>query len=86
MAPLKSFKYKKVNLAGLGVSRTIYVNVDSPNLGFPYFNFLGEALYVHHRCGIFNDFACSQFNDFFPPGVASKHFLDQIFRFKHFLG
>ena len=24
-------------------SRTIYVNVDSPNLGFPYFNFLGEA-------------------------------------------
>ena len=25
----------------LGVSRTIYVNVDSPNLGFPYFNFLG---------------------------------------------
>ena len=27
----------------LVVSRTIYVNVDSPNLGFPYFNFLGEA-------------------------------------------
>ena len=27
----------------MGVSRTIYVNVDSPNLGFPYFNFLGEA-------------------------------------------
>ena len=25
----------------LGVSRTIYVNVDSPNLSFPYFNFLG---------------------------------------------
>ena len=23
------------------VSRPIYVNVDSPNLGFPYFNFLG---------------------------------------------
>ena len=23
------------------VSRTIYVNVDTPNLGFPYFNFLG---------------------------------------------
>ena len=22
----------------LGVSRPIYVNVDSPNLGFPYFN------------------------------------------------
>ena len=27
----------------LGVSRPIYVNVDSPNLGFPYFNFLGKA-------------------------------------------
>ena len=25
----------------LGISRTIYVNVDSPNLGFTYFNFLG---------------------------------------------
>ena len=25
----------------LGVSRPIYVNVDSPNLGFPYFNLLG---------------------------------------------
>ena len=25
----------------LGVSWTIYVSVDSPNLGFPYFNFLG---------------------------------------------
>ena len=36
--PLKSSKYRKV---WFGVSRTIYVNVDSPNLGFPYFNFLG---------------------------------------------
>ena len=27
--------------AMLGVSRPIYVAVDSPNLGFPYFNFLG---------------------------------------------
>ena len=27
----------------LGVSRTIYVNVDSPNLGSPCFNILGEA-------------------------------------------
>ena len=25
----------------LGVSRLIYVNVDSPNLGFTYFNLLG---------------------------------------------
>ena len=23
------------------IHRPIYVNVDSPNLGFPYFNFLG---------------------------------------------
>ena len=35
--PLTSSKYKKVNQARLGVSRTIYVNVDSPNLGFTYF-------------------------------------------------
>ena len=27
--------------ARLGVSRSIYVNVDSPNLGFPYLAFLG---------------------------------------------
>ena len=39
--PPKSSKYKQVNQAWLGVSRPIYVNVDSPNLGFPYFNFLG---------------------------------------------
>ena len=32
---------EKLIEAGLGVSRTIYVNVDSPDLGFPYFNFLG---------------------------------------------
>ena len=30
---------KKLILARLGVSWTIYVNVDSPNQGFPYFNF-----------------------------------------------
>ena len=28
----------KLILARLGVSRTIYANVDSPNPGFPYFN------------------------------------------------
>ena len=39
--PPKNSKYKKVNQARLGVSRTIYVAVDSPNLGFPYFHFLG---------------------------------------------
>ena len=42
--PPKSSKYTKVNLeARLGVFRTIYVNVDSPNPGFLYFNFFGEA-------------------------------------------
>ena len=41
--PLKSVSTEKLIKARLGVSRTIYVNVDSPNLGFPYFNFLGEA-------------------------------------------
>ena len=30
---------KKLILARLGVSRPIYVNVDSPNLGFPNLNF-----------------------------------------------
>ena len=40
----KSSKYKKVDLGlRLGVSRTIYVNLDSPNLGSPYFNILVEA-------------------------------------------
>ena len=31
----------KLIKARLGVSRPIYANVDSPNLGFPYFCFLG---------------------------------------------
>ena len=37
----------------MGVSRPIYVAVDSPNLGFPYFNFLGgyqlkkHPVYIH---------------------------------------
>ena len=39
----KSSKYNKVLGSRLCVSRTIYVNVDSPNLGFTYFNFSGEA-------------------------------------------
>ena len=41
--PPKVPSTEKLILARLGVSRTIYVNVDSPNLGFSYFNFLGEA-------------------------------------------
>ena len=32
---------EKLFKARLGVSRKIYVNVDSPNIGFPYLNFLG---------------------------------------------
>ena len=39
--PLKVLSTKKLIKARLGVSRPIYVDVDSPNLGFPYFNFLG---------------------------------------------
>ena len=37
----KNLKYKKVNL---GKVRCIYVNVDSPNLGFPYLNPVSGAL------------------------------------------
>ena len=39
--PLKVPSTDKLIWARLGVSRPIYVNVDSPNLGFPDFNFLG---------------------------------------------
>ena len=39
--PPKSISTKKLIWARLGVSRLIYINVDTPNLGFPYFNFLG---------------------------------------------
>ena len=35
-----------------GVSWTIYVNVDSPNLGFPYFNFLGGYKWKNHPVSI----------------------------------
>ena len=37
------FITEKLIKAMLGVSRTIYVNVDSPNLGFPYYYFLGAT-------------------------------------------
>ena len=43
--PLKVRSTKK---ARLGVSRPIYVNVDSPNLGFPYFNLLGGYQWKKH--------------------------------------
>ena len=44
--PLKSTE--KLIWARLGVSRPIYVNVDSPNLGFTYFNFLGGTRETKH--------------------------------------
>ena len=52
MVPVTIISYV---LARLGVSRPIYVAVDSPNLGFPYFNFLRgyqlkNTLYVKKRC------------------------------------
>ena len=49
-------------LVGFGVARLIYVNVDSPNLGFPFFNILGgcqwrkNTLYqiiLHQSCRAF---------------------------------
>ena len=47
--PLKVLSREKLILARLGVSRRIYISVDSPNLGFPYFNFLVKknTLYSH---------------------------------------
>ena len=36
----------------MGVSRPIYVAVDSPNLGFPYFNFLGGYQLKKHPLNI----------------------------------
>ena len=40
-------EYRKVNLGK--VSWPIYVNEDSPNLGFPYFNFLGGYQWKQDR-------------------------------------
>ena len=41
--PLKVVSTNKLIWARLGVTRMTYVNVDSPNLGSSYLNFLGEA-------------------------------------------
>ena len=49
----KNSKYKKLIQARLGVSRPIYVTVDSPNLGFPYFNFLGGYQLKKHPVSLF---------------------------------
>ena len=61
--PPKSSKYKKVNL---GVSRTIYINVDSPNLtaisvskcslGGWYLTFVGSTFF----CNFFSSGGCSR--------------------------
>ena len=48
--PLRVPSIKKLILARLGVSRPIYVNVDSPNLGFPHFNFLGGYQWEKTPC------------------------------------
>ena len=48
--PLKVLSTKKLTWARLGVSRPIYVNVDSPNLGFTYFNFLGGYQWKKSPC------------------------------------
>ena len=52
--PLKYQSTEKLILARLGVSRTIYVNVDSPNLGFSYSNFSGKAQCKKTPCTLSN--------------------------------
>ena len=41
--PVKVLSTEKFIQARLGESKTIYVDEDSPNQGFPYFNFLGGS-------------------------------------------
>ena len=48
--PPKVPSTNKLILARLGVSRPIYVNIDSPNLGFPYFDFLGGYQWKKSPC------------------------------------
>ena len=52
--PLKVPSTNKLIYARLGVSRTTYVNVDSPNLGFPYLNFLGGYQLKKHPVCFFS--------------------------------
>ena len=47
------YRTSKLISATLGVSRTIYVNVDSPYLGFPHFNVLGGYQWEKLPCIIF---------------------------------
>ena len=56
--PLKVPSTKKLIKARLGVSRTIYVNVDTPNQGFTFFNFLGgtsEKNTLYHKIYIWKE-------------------------------
>ena len=50
---LKFLSTKKLILARLGLSRTIYVNADSPNLGFQYLELLGGRQLKKHLYFIF---------------------------------
>ena len=43
-----AFLTARLGLARFGVSGTIYVNVDSPNLGFTYLNVLGGGQLKKH--------------------------------------
>ena len=63
--PPKNSKYKKVNLGKVRCIWPIYVNVDSPNLGFPYFNFLGGYQLKKHPVGQ-NDEGTTQHSNFAP--------------------
>ena len=49
-APKKVLNTEKLIWARLGVSRAIYVNVDSPYLSFPFFNFIGECQLKKSPC------------------------------------
>ena len=62
--PLKVQSTKKLILARLGVSRTIYVAVESPNLGFPYFNFLGGCQLKKTPCSFTRSLGGSPGPDF----------------------
>ena len=60
---IDKYQYQRDHLVGQSTtSRPIYVNVDSPNLGFPYSNFLGGAsekkntLYIDIQCILYTHF------------------------------
>ena len=79
--PLKSSKYRK------GVSRPIYVNVDSPNLGFPYFNFLGGTSLKKHPVSmqrtVWHTFVLQCLPDIRPEQIPDLGFVDQVGPCRH---